>query len=949
MQCIWSKASHSFLRKATSSASPLATQKAFAASRGRTHFTPGIPGQFTLPPAILRRAISSSSRFELAPKVALRQRSPRCVPDETLDILPSTPPSSLTTAQISLAASRAVRISCRNGALTDAAYIINSLRGSTFIPNPRAPKIGGPFLPKLDFDPIDFCRPVSPALSAHGLLHHFIRAGETVKARQFARQLIRDGIRVRGATLHAVVDTQINTGTKLPRSLLSGERHTGPDILSLRPEMAADEGTRYALSLLLLARRHRQRCSDKTYQSVIHACLLQGEIIVASLLFVLLVKDWEVKQKMAAGLKAQIAEEQLLPNGPSPDLRNRWASLLADAKRSPPKRLMSSILMQCEENMLLEPNEESAQPLRHAALQALANIAGLLDRRLLPFTDVSSLIRVLSRCPKASEKVWVFEGNREKPSRVEAYGYFHRVLHEFAHSLSLRAPCFGGQEVQSRMPPLSRETYNSLLHYAFRHRQSLPLANQVLHHMEHERSPPLKPDITTYNIFMRSSTLMRRNDLSELALAQLRCAKENQQHGISVQPPKPLSLVHKPLLSHNQPLFSDSKSDPRIKDPLSADVYTLTSYIMHLTSTGQPHVVAKILFHVLPELSAVDHPSWGVATEEDRREMRKQNRDQRLARAVILGPRFFTAVLNALCKAGKTGLTERVWLLAKEAERASWMWSKQYGDVVKPWCLPVHAYTIMLQCYGAEARKGLKIRHLGRAEAGWVPKSRSKVRGWAYFVLANRRARKDLSRRTLALRASATLSRAMFRGAKDIYDTLVSIRQTDGHRMQVPRPDARFFNAALELFGRQPSMRARSYRTSPAHWRHKLGSASSQYTRFGKRPRGWNPFLARLVKEMAAAGYPIPAAFQRLFAGHWPYGFMHFKDKTTLNKQPFKFPRPRKMPFRPHALSTLRERGIPVRRREWTQTGCKWRWKRRRRKVERTGEKQSDEALSYKS
>ncbi|KAH7912454.1 hypothetical protein BJ138DRAFT_1178815 [Hygrophoropsis aurantiaca] len=943
MQCIWSKAYRS-IWCTTINTLPRLTHPNFASSLRLPYSTPSV--RLSSPHFGGRRAISSSVRSSLAPQVALQQKSQHFVsPADSLGDLSATPPPSLTRAQVSLAASRAVRVSCQNGAVADASYILNSLRGSAFTKEIRNSPIGNSLL-KRTFYPIDFGGSVSPRLAAHGLLHHFIRAGEVAKAHQCARRLVRDGIKLRSTTLHAVIAAQVKVGVNPLRSLLPTKRPSGPDILTLRPDMASEEGVRYAISLVLLARRHRQRCSDHTYQSIIHACLLHGEIIAGSLLFVILIKDWEIKQKLRANLKAQIAEDETRTESAPRHLQGRWAALLADSKRAPPKRFMNSILARCEEDMLLDPGEDSAQTLRSTALQALANLAGLLDRRILPFTDVSSLVRVLSRCPKVPDKVWVVEGGREKPSRVEAYAYFHRVLHSFAHSPSYAGAHFKELDRQNRMPPLSRETYNSLLHYALRHRQSIPLATKVLHHMEHERSPPLKPDVATYNIVVRSGTLLRRNDLSEMVLAQLRKAKENEQHGITVHKPSPLSLIDEPPVHSISSLCPDAKRDAWTNGVLSADAHTLTSYIMHLTSTGQPQVVADVLFHVLPELSAVDHPSWGAATEENRKEMRRLNRDQRLARAVILGPWFFAAVLNALCKAGKTGLTERVWLLAKQAERASWTWAQRYGEEVQPWCLPVHAYTIMLQCYGAEARKGLRMRRPGSDQADWVPRSKLRVRGWAYFILATSKAQGDLSRRTSALRSSAVLYRAMFRGAQNIYDTLVSVGQADTHKIHIPRPDARFFNAALELFGRQPSMRTRNPHTSPARWSQKSRTANFRYTRYGKKPRGWNPFLMRLVKEMVTAGYPVPAAFQRLFTGHLPLNSTHFKDKVTLNQQPFKFPPPKKRPFRPHALSTLKERGVPIRHREWTQTGLKWRWKRRKRTVKQGDESNAGRKLS---
>ncbi|KAG8218272.1 hypothetical protein J3R82DRAFT_3883 [Butyriboletus roseoflavus] len=319
--------------------------------------------------------------------------------------------------------------------------------------------------------------------------------------------------------------------------------------------------------------------------------------------------------------------------------------------------------------------------------------------------------------------------------------------------------------------------------------------------MEHVRRPNLKPDTTTYNIIVRSGTLLRRNDMVSFAVAELRKLKCRRALLTDT-----LSLA----LAANR--FLSSWQYPPQPSNVPADMYTLTSYITHLTSTGNPHVVASILFRVLPELAIVDHPAWGdnPPSAHERAMMARRARQERLYRAVSLGPHFFTSVLNALCKAGKTGLAERVWLLAKQAEKISWLKVGNEGlEIIEGWCLPIHAYTIMLQVYAAEARKGFRVRTrlpVASPEAGehkWQPRtdSKDKVKGWAGYVLAKDKiASRHRSRRTLGLRIGAVLYRSMFRAARDIYDTLTRILPNAQPRVYNLRPDARFFNAALEMF-----------------------------------------------------------------------------------------------------------------------------------------------------
>ncbi|KAG1843485.1 hypothetical protein DFJ58DRAFT_38191 [Suillus subalutaceus] len=925
MQWIWSQAAYSFRSHTSHATLPV---------RGLASCIrpPSKVVQPYRPHSPLHRSFSLSCKYFSPPQARLLPRSSHDDTQEAGDS--ASPPSPATASEISLAAARAVRMSCANGAITDASFIVNSLRRSNLPPQPSTDKGGGLLIPKLDYEPIDFGQPVSPALSAHCLLHHFVRQRMSLRARQLAEQLMQDGTHIRASTLHAVIQCQTERAND--GKFLQARRPSQRDPSCIKPKQVEDQGTRLALKLLLHARQHRQRCYENTYQFIINICLVQGEIIVASLLFVLLIKDWEMKRAATQVREQEATWTQALPP------RHGFGSLHG----SPPsKRILKMILSKAQKEIMLDPAEESNRSRREAALQALCNIASLLDARSLPYTDVSSVIRTLYSVPKDPDKVWVTEFG--KRARVQPYEYTHRVILRLASDLSSSSKGAGPEQFDI-MPPLNLESYNALLHYALRHRQSISLAKRLLYHMEHKRNPPLRPDITTYNVIIRSGSLLRRNDLTESALERLRGLTENNRHAIMVQPPP--SLVVAP----NRPDVNRAESKwavtlkhqkaglPALEKPLKADAFTLTSYIQHITATGNPDVVADIIFHVLPELSIIDHPSWGSVTDEQLALVRMQTRQMRLMRAVSLGPWFFIAVLNALSKAGKTGLAERVWLLAKQAERASLTGAIGIdGNPMKPWCLPIQAYTIMLQCYGAEARRGLELRCTSRPRTNdWAPKIGGNiVRGWASYVLAqNAAARKHRSRRTLALLMGATLYRIMCHAGMAVWNCWSELQNVDKATLNPPRPDARFFNAALDMFGRQPRTFQRSSRTNPAHWRRKVTLGNVQFSRLGVRPRNWNPFLGRIVKEMHALGFKVPSGFRRFFVGQWPYGFEEHRHRPELNEQPFAFPKLRRSPFRPHALRTLKTRGLPVRRTIWRALGRRYWWKHRwRRKLESGG------------
>lgn len=885
-----------------------------------------------------RSVIPRRSLFARSPTQAALQP---CPPPRTPNLLQSPLPPQ----RLSILAAKAVRLACNSGAFRDAHFIISSLHASNRANAPPPEPIKLPFMPAFQFTPITFDKPISPRLSAHVMLHHIIRNDSPLKAYQTAQILIKRGILLRQATLLKVTNALLQASPTVfsvlkerGASMFRSPRFL-PDNLPINPDAVEDNGLRFALMLLLKARENRRQCSDRAFEALVNFCLLQGEIIMGSLLFVLLVKDYESKAQKAQEIKARITEQEKCQGAASPQLIDRWKELIRT--RIPSKRLLKAITQQCEEDL-----SDGSQD-REDALQALAHLAGLIDSRSMPFSDISHLLRVLYSCPKLPDTVVRVEGNSEQA--INAYQYFHHVIFRLLQNLPTR----NGKEPPAKhkgerihvMPPLSRETYNSLVHYALRHRLSVSLARDILHHMEHVRRPTLKPDITTYNIIIRSGTLLRRNDIVSFAVAELRKLKQNSNHGIVVSPGTPHQHPRPNSSSHS---LSELLAVSPASSNTTADMYTLTSYITHLTSTGNPHVVASILFRVLPELAIVDHPAWGdnPPSAPERIMMARRARQERIYRAVSLGPHFFTSVLNALCKAGKTGLAERVWLLAKQAEKISWLKGGNEGlEIVEGWCLPVQAYTIMVQVYAAEARKGLGARtrlsaaSLETRDHKWQPRTdgKNKVKGWAHYVLAKDKiASRHRSRRTLGLRMGVVLYRSMFRAARDIYDTLIRIVPGARPRVYNLQPDARFFNAVLETFGRQPAMKRRAVRTRPAHWRQKERKAMMRYSRRGNVLRHRNPFLQRVVHGMLNAGFEVPMAYRRLFLGTWLYASMHRPGIPVANRQPLAFPLP-KTRFLPHALPTHKERGLPIQRSEWKKAGRGWKYRRRHLLILKSG------------
>jgi hypothetical protein len=895
--------------------------------------------------SVLSRLYSHAAVSEEV-KAKLARRYTQLASETSTDSESLAPASTFTAAQLSRAAAQAVRLSIQQGQLKDAYYVVTSLQASWDPP-------GEGDLPKHrfrypKFEPISFYRRVSPRLATHALIHGLMRVGLSVKASQCAEYLMRDGFNIRSTTLQATIRNLVPTpspGGAVQANALDGSRSIdSADILTLRSSMVSDRCTRCAVRLLIQAKKYRQRRTQDMFDFLIHICLLQGELIVGSLLFAMLVKIMHVQMAFSAQMKmesqAATAETSVIAEQKQAfrrrfNLHRDECLVHPDASLFPRKSLLHAILEAIESNLSQNPQDEEAAQAFCATLQALANIAMLLDQGRLPQADVSHLIHALYICPKVKNEVWIRRNG--VPVRIVAYYYFHRVLKRLITTLPPQ-PLTRIIENSPLLRPLNITSCNSLLHYSLRHRLSPALGSKVLQYMTTGRRPPLEPDTATYNILIRSGTLSRKMDMTEAALHAFRLRKENEDHGIMIEGPIRLTSQNRVPsvdIPEHDPTFRFSTTLSRLREetlrvpintessiPLHADSTTLSSYITHLTSTGQASIVATILFYVLPELVVVDHPSWGSMTPEQRMQIRQDSRRACLQRAVMYGPFFFSSVLNALRKAGKTGLAERVWLLAKQAERASWIDGFSPGG--RPWCLPVEAYTTMLQCYAAEARNGLDMRQGNKNKRHarvlddthkWKPRTEhSRVRGWAQFILRRNqiKGQHDDSRLGLLLFLS------MRAGAREIYNTLMHIQhlvksQAIISHVQHPQPDARFFNAALELAARRPHMQARATRTKRPHWRRKLRFAHGCYAKSGTVSSHWNAFLQEIAEAMVRAGYSVPPGLRYMFVGRYMQGTSHFEHAKELERRPFTFPHAQSPTFRSHSLHTTKSRGLPVR------------------------------------
>jgi len=854
---------------------------------------------------------------------------------------------SLTSAQMSRASAQAVRLCVRDSKFGDALYLVNSLhfsvhrnRGVFKQHNAEAKSLKSrPAWP----EPINLGQAVSPRLSAHAFLHGLIRAGYEKKAATYAQLMMEQGINIRPSTTQSIIlslspsSTKPSHGTKWVNALLRPRIRNNPEVLQLDCSLITDPCTRAAVNLLQAARQWGQHRTERMYDNVISTLLMQGEIIVGSLLFVLLVKDWQLRHAVSDGAPREVGggEEPLVSSSSTQYKVGGVYTKKTEWTPFPERYQMYVILQEIDKAVSAPPQGSDSQPNLFAPLQALANFAMLLDTGQLHIGNIAPLIRSLYSCPQTTQCVWIRnrQGRREL---INAHQYFHDVLLRLIDSLYKPDP-------SGTRPRLDLRSYNALLFYSLRHRLSPATASRVLEHMCTRRQPSYQPNIVTYNILLRSGTLTHNMKISEIALQALKRNGLNFKIGDVVVPFTAVSVESEEAVkpSRSQPALESvlgvalrrletevlraPDSVLNTSDSIRPDSYTLTSYLCHLASSGRSKVITRVVSSLIPDLRIVDPPSWKRLPLEERRKKREDIRKARLRRAVQFGPYVFAALLNALAKARNIGLAEKVWDLAKQAETASWM--PEYACDSSPWCLSVHAYTSMIQCYASVARTtSSALRHKGQRGiiALREDKAGSRLRpntyGWAYFVRATRRLYKKHAHRTKELRQTmkSLLYRSMRSGGRAVYKSLIafqhpSLSQPSSH-MTFPSPDARFFNAALDLFGRHPAMRRRATRGTLTQSIRRLQVASKWHAFRGTKSRFWTPALQEVAEDLVVAGFSVPIGLRHLFIGRWNPGTQPSGQSLQIpERRPYAFSRPPR-DFRPYALDAVKTRGLPVAR-----------------------------------
>ncbi|KAL5530490.1 hypothetical protein ACEPAF_6748 [Sanghuangporus sanghuang] len=820
-------------------------------------------------------------------------------------------------AKISRIAAQAVRVACQGPSSREAFLIVKSLRKSAgYYGKPQEP---GSRFPKNI--PIDFGMAVSPRLATHSLLHGLVRRGMTKEAGDIARRIVlhQPEMRLSCRTLRAIStalcqtdalalrDQNFRSKAQKAKSYFGGYLARPTAITESKVKLPC---TRVAMQLFFAAKQYRKHRAKQMFQQLIDACLLQGEILIVSFLLAFLVKQWQAR---------------FLLTDKTDDYPSTSADRNAPASNFTLKpeflsSTLSYIIPIISGDIL--PNPQAIRPSHEEAVQSLAILAGMLHEGTLRHNHIDGLVKTLVLFdPSASVVVWTLrKGKKEKWERRRAREYFDEVLDDLFDQVTGN---FYGMPKGKSTYWANVETFNSLLNYSFRRKKSPAMAEKVVKHMRRVGGN-LAPNITTYNIALKASTVLRRYDITRRVIETLRERPENAGHAIMYTPseqprqvcdrklqkestvahasesslaasdrmvPQQIAtteLLPAALKSPTNPFVPEeimerlSPAVQRIfleefdletlsttKRPLPADGDTLASYINYLTVSGRPEAAVELVLTLVPELKDASYPPGTPDSLRLGRGKRAFNRRSAILRAVGLGALFFSAALNALVKAGKTGLAERAWRLAKTAEGCSW--NPTYR--VRPWILPCAVYTLMMKLYAAEARKAYRSIQDPSAAATRGRSDRALV-GWGILAFLRHRSTRqsanllEISRDMGAyILRSRKLSEAAYRAQLTSY-LEAGGAMPDRRTVQLPVADERFYNAALDLFGRVPgSYLPTRKRASPRRLRRLERRQLDYFMQRGSVRFLQDSRLISLLRAMREVGYEIPVAYRHMLVG----------------------------------------------------------------------------------
>ncbi len=370
---------------------------------------------------------------------------------------------------------------------------------------------------------LDFGRGVSPRLPYHCMLHTLLRNNSHERAGRCAGIMMRNGIRIRDVSLlalfHACCENRVlqTSDTFAPVGDRAASAHAkennsedllgntaDPKALKTVVDGSRYVGIPYAYRILMHARRHGYSVVPQLYAILLDACVSNGEIVIASMLYGSMVNYTRA----------------ILPSGIFP------ANSMESARNSPQVRWLGALTTWIKAALSHERLDVNDEERYQSALQALTNIVVLVEDRVLTTGQLASLFNTITICPETDHKTWV--QRNQTPVQVTAYSYLQSFLLRIIHAMQQGAlPSI----TTSWIYILSRKAYHALIDHALRCQRSHSLAAGVFDYMAVGRPNPLDPTEETTNILSRWGTHLRRGDFSEEAWEKLSWNVSILSHG----------------------------------------------------------------------------------------------------------------------------------------------------------------------------------------------------------------------------------------------------------------------------------------------------------------------------------------------------------------------------------------------------------------------------------
>jgi hypothetical protein len=491
------------------------------------------------------------------------------------------------------------------------------------------------------------------------------------------------------------------------------------------------------------------------YEILIRQCVREGRPDVAAKVFVGLVEEWVTEGRIAEGadiedfcegggpserLEIQLVSDQmaawwkgvrtwawpgevLSPHGrldlwhpKNLSLGEKMKGFPMPVPTSPPTMVPApdnGLLLDIIDSLRLDPTKSTAME-HTTSMRALAYLANTVLSRTLPISSLRSLFHAMSATvhrppvyPEGVDPEKIIQSDRWA---YESFTQIHLALQSLLSAPPMSASSIKYAQSVERaqannpgvpphpppaqsgymLPPLSWTSCIVLLRYGMSRLKMPRLAGSLVAYMKQVfGSGHTAP--AAHNIMLESATRMRDDSMAQMVARPLFGDAITEQLSRPVDIIEQSVFVSEPAAPAGEQ-FALGHPDSRLR-PL-ADERSLTTLITHLNATSQYPLLEKLIYKLVPSLSF---------DSETHARLHSASAAQSQALPLSLYP----VILSGLRKAGKTGLAQRVFSLAKLAEdelaESARTGRISAQDVNVP-RLSIEAYTHMIEIYANEVR-----------------------------------------------------------------------------------------------------------------------------------------------------------------------------------------------------------------------------------------------------